>query len=181
MIIRPQLLFPHVLSIGNYNNLVEIGRFESATVAYGTAGWPANNLAVYMPVHLPAPFTVSRFLVANGSNLTGTVDVGLYNFEGTRLLSTGNTARSGASAVQYIGVTDQRFPAGHYYLGMVTSSTTGTYGRLVISAGAAPFDSRMCGLLEESLGSAVLPATMTPAAYTRTTWYYYGFTQSDTL
>lgn len=171
----------HVLSMGTFNNLVDVGRFQTSSVAYTTAGWAANNLAIYVPVHLLAPFTVSRFLVPNGSNTTGNVDVGLYSFEGARLLSTGTTARAGASAVQYIGVADTRFPAGHYYLALVGSSTTGTYGALSVSAGVAPFDARMCGVLEEALGSTVLPTSMTGVAYTRTSWYWWGFTQSDSL
>lgn len=177
----PKILPLHVLSIGSFNNLPDMARFDDAGGVYTLAAWPTNNLALYFPVHLPAAFTVARFLVANGTNTTGNVDVGLYDFQGNRLLSTGTTARSGASAVQYVGVTDTAFPAGHYYLALVGSSTTGTYGCLSVTVGNAAAEARMCGALQEALGSTVLPATMTPAAYTSANWYYFGFTQSDSL
>jgi len=171
----------HILSIGAYNNLYDMAKIDAPNALYATAAWPSNNLAIYMPLHLRAPFTIARFMVANGSNTTGNVDVGLYSLEGARLLSTGTTLRAGGSAVQYIGVADTRFPAGHYYLGLVGSSTTGTYGVLQVNAAPAPFEARMCGALQEALGSTVLPVAMTPVAYTSANWYFFGFTQSDAL
>lgn len=176
-----RLLPLHVLSIGNFNNLYDMAKFDAPSVLYASAAWPSNNLALYIPVHFPAPFTIARFMVANGANTTGNADVGLYSLEGARLLSTGTTLRAGASAVQYIGVTDTVFPAGHYYLALVGSSTAGTYGVLQVTAGLAASEARMCGALQEALGSTVLPATMTPVAYTSANWYFFGFTQSDAL
>lgn len=117
-------------------------------------------------------------MVANGSNLTGTIDVGLYDSNGNLLFSLGSTARASASAVQYIAATDRSFPPGKYYLGMVASSTTGTYSALAF---ANQYEARACGALQEALGSSVLPATMTPASYGQIQCFYFGFTQSDTL
>jgi hypothetical protein len=143
-----------------------------------SAAWPANNLAVYVPVSIPVPFIVARFMVPNGSNITGNVDVGIYSAAGALLLSTGSTARANASAVQYIDVTNQVFQAGTYYLALVGSSTTGTYLRAPISIATR---ARMVGVLEEQLGATALPSTMTPVAYTRTSVFQFGFTQSDSV
>lgn len=167
----------HVCSIGRYNGLpwtvADLG-----TGGVGTTGWPANNLAIYIPISIPIPFVVARFMVANGSNITGNVDVGIYSAAGTLLLSTGTTARANASAVQYIGVTDTVFQAGHYYLALVASSTTGTFLRVSFSSATRAI---FGGPLQEALGSTVLPATMTPASYAQTDVFQFGFTQSDSL
>lgn len=180
-IFQPEFIYQplpiHVCSLGRFNGL-PWGLSLIGNGAIGTIGWPANNLAVYTPVSIPTPFTIARFMIANGSNTTGNVDVGIYDAAGTRLLSTGSTARANASAVQYVDVANTVFQPGHYYLGLVGSSTTGTYMRSSFSSAAR---ARLFGMLEEQLGATTLPATMTAVAYTRTDVFQYGFTQSDSL
>lgn len=153
--------------------------FFTGGAAWTARQWPANNRAVYVPIVIPSYFTIARFMVANGTNATGNVDVGLYSFTGTRLISTGTTSRGAlTSQVQYIGVTDQTFPAGRYYLALVASSTTGNYFSI---GGVGVVSAQAGGWLQEDLGSTVLPTTMTPATYANGTFFGFGFTQSDTL
>lgn len=168
----------HVCSSGRFNNIRDMISM-GVNPAYTSAAWPANNRAIYAPVNLPQRFTVARFMVANGSNATGNVDVGLYDSNFNRLMSTGTIARSGTSVVQYFDVADQPFPPGHYYLALVGSSTTGSYGSGVASG--LQLQCQMSGWLQEALGSTVLPATMTPVAYSAVVNFAFGFTQSDTL
>lgn len=182
MIYQPQnILTPgplHICTVGRFNSASNMITWDELTPATGAA-WPGNNLALYVPMAIPFRFTVARFLIANSSNATGNVDVGLYNSAGLRLLSTGSTSRGAlTSQVQYIGVTDQSFPPGHYYLALVGSSTTGTYLRTNLNTAR---QAQACGLLQEALGSTVLPATMAPAAYTPSVIFNFGLTQSDTL
>ena len=148
------------------------------SAALVSAAWPSNNRALYVPIYVPTRFTVARFLVLNGSNATGNVDVGLYSNTGSKLMSTGSTARSGTSVAQYIGVTDQSFSPGAYYLALVGSSTTGQYMRTVSTS---VYDTQVAGYLFEDLGATTLPSSMTPSAYTVANAYHWGFTQSDTL
>jgi hypothetical protein len=175
LISRPLPL--HITSTGPYGN---IGAMSNAanSFAFGASNWPANNRAVYCPVHLPSRFTIARFMLANGTSVSGNFDMGIYDDAGTRLLSTGAVAQSGTNVVQYAGVTDQSFPAGHYYLALVLSSTGGETRRVVISD---QYQGRVCGLLQEALGSTVLPTTMTGVSFTNTLVPCFGFTQSDTL
>lgn len=147
-------------------------------MAFTGVAWPANNLAVYAPISVPSRFTVARFMVCNAGTLTGTVDVGLYSESGSLLASTGNTARAGASAVQYIGIADQSFPPGKYYLALVATSTSGTYSSIGLNN---QYEARFSGWLQEALGGGTLPATMTPVPYAQTSIFHFGFTQSDTL
>lgn len=167
----------HITSTGRYSILPCLAPTIGSTLLTSTA-WLANNLAIYVPISVPVPFLAARFMVANGSNTTGNVDIGIYTAAGSRLLSTGSTARASASAVQYIDVTNTVFAAGHYYIGMVASSTTGTFAQATFASAVRSF---MTGALEESLGATTLPSTMTPVAFTRTAIPLFGFTQSDTL
>lgn len=171
------LLPLHICSTGRFGPASLLIPFISGSPSFGAGTWPANNLAIYMPLVIPARFTVARFMIGTG-NTTGTVDIGLYNDAGTRLLSTGNTARSGTSSVQYIDVANQSFPPGRYYIALVVSSASGSVARISM---ANQYEVRQAGVLQESLGSAVLPTSMSPASYTSPLFFHFGFTQSDTL
>lgn len=165
----------HVCSTSSrFNNASGIVIME-ANNAIGGASWPLGNLAVYIPIHMPSRFTVSRFMVCS-ANTTGNVDVGLYDQSGNRLISTGTVAKNSAT-LMYFGVTDRSFSAGHYYLGLVCS----TGGSIYRVAFDDQYEARMCGLLQEALGSTVLPATMTPVSFTSVACWCFGFTQSDSL
>lgn len=168
----------HICSLGRWNSLAAT---QTALLGGGgsTGTWPAANRAIYIPLFLPAPFVVARFMVTN-VNTTGTVDIGLYNAAGTRLLSTGNTARSGSNVTQYFNVTDTWFPAGSYFIALVCSSASGTFGQISLTSVGASHG-RSCGVVQEDLGSAVLPASVTPAAFSSTAIWDFGFTQSDTI
>lgn len=167
-----------VHSFGRFSNAVDIARFATAASGTASGAWPANNRALYAPLQMPSPFLVARFMFYNSTSLSGTVDMGLYDSVGNRLLSTGATARSGASAVQYVGVADQLFPAGHYYVAMLATSTTGNFIFVNISSAAIM---QAAGMLQEDVGAATLPTTMTPSPYTVVGTFCFGFTQSDTL
>jgi hypothetical protein len=166
------------LHIGTWFNSAPIWFPVNAGTSLSTAAWPANNRALYVPVYLQNRFTVARFVVLNGSNATGSVDVGLYGSSGTKLISTGTTARAVTNVAQYIDVTDQSFPPGAYYLALVGSSTTGQYMRTTAASNCFV---QAGGYLLEDLGSTVLPSSMTPSAYVSSVAFHWGFTQSNTL
>lgn len=174
---RPNPLPLHITSIGRWNAFAAIASFQ-LSANFANSAWPAANRAVYVPVALHARFTVARFMVCNAGAVAGDLDIGLYNFAGSRLISTGTTAQSGTNAVQYVDVTNQSFPAGNYWLALVLGDTGGRVSTSTTGAGGfEPF----WGATLENLGSTVLPATMTPAVRAVGTLPCFGFTQSDTL
>lgn len=179
--LRNEYLYqPAPLHVATCNNM-EIQALLRADASLGlstSVAWPTNNLAIYTPICLDSYFTVARFFVLNGSNITGSVDVGIYDGAMNRLLSTGSTVRATTNGVQYIDVSNRTFPPGNYYLGLVGSSTTGTYGAGSFSAAHI---GRVAGMLQEALGATTLPTTITPAAFAQVRLFVYGFTQSDTL
>ena len=165
-----------ISSVGRFSDSIDMQLFQIGP-SWASQAWPSNNRAIYAPVSIPARFTIARFFVVNGTNATGNVDVGIYDAGGNRLLSTGSTARSGTSVIQYIGVTDTSFPAGKYYLALVGSSTTGQYFRTMTNSAFI----QISGWLLEDLGATTLPATMTPTASVNSGTFAFGFSQSDTL
>lgn len=167
----------HVISTGRFSNVADMV-IATAGPLLASTGWGVNNRAIYVPISMPVRFTVARFLIGNGADLTGNVDLGLYSASGSLLVSAGATARAGANAVQYVGITDRSFPPGHYYLAAVLSSSAGTVRTTTVTTDTA----KMCGLLQETLGATALPSTMTPVAYGPSgVVFCFGFTQSDTL
>ena len=167
-----------ISSIGRFNNVPQMIVFDGSPEFTASQAWPAVNRAHYMPVTLPSRFTVARFVVAVGTTAGGNIDVGLYDSAGNRLLSTGTVARGSVSTIQYLDVTDQSFPAGKYYLALVCSSTGVGFTRVQVDN---TDNFKAVGLLQEDLGSTVLPATMTPVAFSTDTAFWFGFTQSATL
>jgi len=163
----------HIVSTSRYGAVVNM--FHGDLV--NGAAWPANNRALYVPVRLPMAALVARMLLANAGNITGNVDLGVYDEAGTRLTSAGSTARSGVNTVQYLDVTHVQIGPGVYYLGIVASSTVGTFNAIVTTVAI----NRIEGVLAEDLGATTLPATMTGVTVTQAYVPVFGFTQSATL
>lgn len=96
-----------------------------------SAVWPTANKAFYYPFLVTeAPWTVRRIGVRNGTAVSGNLDVGVYDSEGNRLVSSGSTAQAGTSATQWLDVTDTTLLPGLYYLALALDNVTGTFVRL---------------------------------------------------
>lgn len=86
--------------------------------------WPAANRALFVPFSVPAPVIAKKLWWFNGATVTGSVDMGIYDLAGVRLVSTGATGQSGSSAVQIADITDTALQPGVYYLAMAMDSTS---------------------------------------------------------
>lgn len=140
----------------------------------GTA-WPFANTALFVPFRLAAPFTFNTLFVVNGTS-SGNLDLGIYNADGTKLISTGSVA-SAANVATY-SVTTTTLPAGLYYIAMAADNTT-IAPFAFNTLGNAAF-MRMCGLAQQ--GSALpLPATATFAAYTAVMVPYIGLSARSVI
>lgn len=138
------------------------GAGTSVTVA-SSRGWPAANLALYFPVILTTTFTAKKLVRANGSTLTGNVDVGIYAADGTRLVSAGSTAISGSSMPQEWDITDLVMAPGLYYLAASASATTAHIWGTVFEGGAAYKGAQAFAVRQEAAAHP-LPATATMTA-----------------
>lgn len=140
--------------------------------------WPGANLAIYSPLIVPDTFPAVSIFLANGSNLTGNICLGIYSEAGARLATTGTIARNTASSLQFVALT-YTLNRGRYFIGAVASEgVTGTYAR---STPPTVGLTRALGVRQEALGATVLPANMTPVAVTTTFIPSVGLSQRATI
>lgn len=144
-------------------------------VASGSA-WPSANLAIFIPFRVAAPYTVQQIYWQNMATINGNIDVGIYDSEGNKIVSSGSTAQSGATALQSISITPTTLRRGQYYLAMAFDNATAT----VRAGSSAATLYRAIGVL--SMVSAFpLPSTATFVG-TLTNYYpFIGLSQQSVL
>lgn len=139
-----------------------------SVTAPSNSSWSAANRAIYVPVRVPFRVTIAQIIIGAGATASGNFDVGIYTRDGSRLVSSGSTAK-GSLTEQVIDITDTDIGPGLYYLAMAADGT-GVYSQYSF-LGASPLPlqkARMVGaLMEES--AFPLPATATFAALTSST------------
>lgn len=135
---------------------VDLNTIGSTSTA---AAWPTANKAIFVPFSVHGPVTVVKMFLENGGTVSGNVDVGIYDRGGARLVSSGSTAQSGASAIQEFNITDTLLNPGLYYLACALDITTGQIARWSPSAAIG----RGLGVAEQTSAFA-LPSSATLAA-----------------
>lgn len=135
--------------------------------------WVAN-LAVYVPLYLPGPFPLQRFWWYNGSTIGSNVDVGIYSKGGSLIANAGTTAQVGTSTVQYVAKSALLAPGGYYFALVCDGTTARINGNAIWTAA----NLNLIGVLQQALGSASLPATMSPAAAANALFPGCGITQT---
>lgn len=101
-----------------------------------STAWNSANRAVYIPLYLDRPGTVTKLWTYNGATAAGNIDVGLYDRNYNRLSSAGSTAQAGTSVIQEFDVTDFNVTAGVYFVGVAASLTTTTFAMSVSNVSA---------------------------------------------
>jgi hypothetical protein len=123
-----------------------------------TSAWGVANRAIYMPVRVTARVIIKKLGCVTSTTGAGNIDIGIYDAGGTRLISTGSTAKSAVASTQIIDVTDTTIGPGLYYLALNNSTTTDTF---VAAVGMAQGVPSSMGLRSEAVGAVTLPATAT--------------------
>jgi hypothetical protein len=120
----------------------------------GAAAWGVANRAIYAPVILQvAPVTVYKMAFLVGAQ-AGNYDIGIYDQQGKRLVSTGSTVVP-AAGIAIVDITDTTLATpGIYYLALVCSTVT----TLTIYR-SAPGDValRLTGMKTQDIGATTLP------------------------
>jgi hypothetical protein len=129
---------------------------------FGSAVFPAANRALYFPMAIWTPYTVTKCFWYNGTTGGGNVDIGVYSMGGARLLSLGSTAQGTASTVvsATLGSAFLLTP-GMYYLAFACNSGTATFQRQIPGVQFC----KAMGWAEQATAFA-LPATATFATST---------------
>lgn len=99
-----------------------------------SATWPTADKALFIPFRVAQPLDVVQFFLFNGATVSGNFDVGIYDIAGTKIVSKGSTAQSGANALQIADTTNVRIGPGLFYLAIVFNNTTATIRRFAPAA-----------------------------------------------
>jgi hypothetical protein len=99
----------------------------------GNSAWPGANDAMFLPLVLTRPIVVKRLYCMNGNVAGNNVDVGIYTWDGARIVSSGSTAQSGTTAPQFFDIADTYLSPGQYYLALAANGTTATFRRVTIT------------------------------------------------
>jgi hypothetical protein len=137
--------------------------------------WIGANTAIYIPFRVPWPYPVKRAFWVNGATVTGNSDIGIYSRKGARLWSSGSTAQSGASALQYVTASGLILsPDTEYVLGFVNDgTTTRAFGATGVTANLG----RFVGLYQQAT-ALPLPASATYAAWASIGYPLVGITRT---
>ena len=119
----------------------------------GTGRWPEANLAIYIPFTVTEQITIKRILVWIGTS-SGNIDVGIYDTDGTRRVSSGSTAMGATNTTQIFDIADTALSPGTYYMAMVVDNITAQFNRIY------PQYNMMYGIREET-SAFPLPSTAT--------------------
>lgn len=128
-----------------------------------SAAWPSANTAYFVPFALGSPFIARKMAFGCGTTAGGNCDVGIYDTEGNRIVSSGATARSASSEV-IVDITDTYLDRGIYYMAMSHDGTNNIV--FVTPSGTSPVPlqkARLAGVVQMA-SAYVLPATATFAA-----------------
>ncbi len=149
---------------------------STAALGLPTSGvWPAANVTIYVPVVLFMRVNAVRLWVQNGGSVSGNFDLGIYDEEGTRIVSTGSTAMAGTSVVQTVDITDIGLGPGLFYIAMSCDNGTAAFGRGAVNAQYL----RICGVFQEAVFT--LPANATFATMAQAYLPNFGFSTRDTF
>jgi hypothetical protein len=118
-----------------------------------STAWGTINQARYMPFWIPEPITVVKLLAYNGGTTGGNTDIGLYDSAGTEIVGIAAAAQAGTNTWQEFDITDTPIVPGLYYVGLLNTTTTGTY-----FAFSNKELGRAMGVYSQAVGAGTLPS-----------------------
>lgn len=123
-----------------------------------------DELIHYFPFRIWRPSTVVKMSILNGATAAGTFDIGVYDGQLNKIVSTGLTAQSGTNDIQTVDTTDTTLLPGEYLMAVKSTDGTATaWMRAIADELALPF----VPLYTEAGGAgAALPTTATPVLST---------------
>jgi hypothetical protein len=93
----------------------EIGSFSTVSGRI----WPVASKAIFLPVTIDYPITILSLSFLTGANITANLDLGIYDFAGNRIVSSGSVTQPVASTIQVVDIVDTLLNPGYYFLASV--------------------------------------------------------------
>lgn len=131
--------------------------WRASAPSYASAVWPSANRAIYYPFRITDTVLVTQLFCGNGTVAANNIDIGIFNADGRKIVSSGSTAQAGTSTLQLFNVTDTTLGKGMYYIGMAMDGVTGTTWR---DAGFTVKQLQSLGVFQQATAFA-LPASAT--------------------
>lgn len=149
--------------------LQSAGYFSTATALSPGVGigasvaWPLTNKAFFIPFRVTVATVACKMVFGSGTTAGGNVDMGIYDPQGNRLVSTGAQARS-ASSESVVDITDTPLAPGLYYMAMSHDGTANVIANVPTGTSPVPLaKTKLFGVM--MMASAyVLPDPVTYAA-----------------
>lgn len=110
--------------------------------------WSSANRAIYIPIHIAVTTVARRLWLAVGTTGgTNSVDMGIYDSAGNRLVSDGGHTVGTASQVQFLNITDTTLQPGAYYIGIAYNGTT---AHIMTHNAPNTDEARLVGILQQA-------------------------------
>lgn len=108
-------------------NISPIADHMQATRGAATSAvYTIANSARLFSIQISHPVTVYKLGIANGTVVSGNIDVGIYDKNLNLVVSAGSTPQAGVSQIQTFDIADTVLTPGDYYLAVAMDNTTGT-------------------------------------------------------
>lgn len=147
---------------------------ERYPTAFSVDFWFSANGAIYIPLNLPNTVLLSHFLVMNGASISGNLDLGLYNVQRQRIVSSGSVAQTGTNALQTISVPPVLIMPGFYWMALAVDNTSAIlWGWNTVVFDSNAIEARMWGIWKQE-SAFPLPQIATFANLTTRTAPYVG-------
>jgi len=130
---------------------------SEAAVLSSTSSTLATNTVYLFAFELFANISISGVRIRVGSTATGTTDLGIYDVNGNKLVSTGAVSNSSNTTMTNNFSSNYALAPGKYFLAMCVSNNTDTLQRLSGVANMAP--ATRFRLANNNGSSGVLPST----------------------
>ena len=134
-----------------------VGGWIWGATSFGSGAWTTANLALFIPFIISVPTTIVGGGPYNGTTLSGGFDVGVYDEQGNKLVSSGSVSSVGTSAWQVVSLTSTTLNPGTYYMALGFGSGTATVFTVVAGNNSAL---RCSGVLSQT-SALPLPAKAT--------------------
>jgi hypothetical protein len=121
------------------------------------------NQAYYLPLVIQSRVTITRLGYGVGNPVSGSVDIGIYDIAGARLVSTGSTVITPINSVNDIDITDTDLTPGHYFMALATN---GSAPLIATNPATASWQLSDCFGVKIQASAFPLPATATFATPT---------------
>lgn len=131
----PRVEMPPLVAVNTYSleslGLEILGQSLSFGASdFSSAAWPGANRALFVPFVLTKPVIIVKAFCYNGTVANTNMDIGIYDFHGTKLVSSGSVAQAGTSVLQEFDLTDTKLGPGKFYMALAIESVTGTTFRV---------------------------------------------------